>query len=67
VFDIFLLRPFFQSLPVELEQAARIDGASRLAVFFTIVLPLSAPMLATLAIIQFMWSRNDWPMCPSET
>ena len=63
VFGIFLLRQFFQSLPVELEEAARIDGASRLGVFFKIVLPLSAPVLATLAIIQFMWSWNDflWP------
>jgi multiple sugar transport system permease protein len=64
VFGIFLLRQFFQSLPVELEEAARIDGASRLGVFFKIVLPLSAPVLATLAIIQFMWSWNDflWPL-----
>ncbi len=64
VFGIFLLRQFFLSLPVQLEEAARIDGASRLAVLFKIVLPLSAPVLATLAIIQFMWSWNDflWPL-----
>ena len=64
VFGIFLLRQFFLSLPVQLEEAARIDGASRLAILFKIVLPLSAPVLATLAIIQFMWSWNDflWPL-----
>ena len=64
VFGIFLLRQFFLSLPVQLEEAARIDGASRLGVFFKIVLPLSGPVLATLAIIQFMWSWNDflWPL-----
>ncbi|HZL64542.1 MAG TPA: carbohydrate ABC transporter permease [Thermoleophilia bacterium] len=64
VFGIFLLRQFFMSLPVQLEEAARIDGASRLGILFKIVLPLSAPVLATLAIIQFMWSWNDflWPL-----
>jgi multiple sugar transport system permease protein len=64
VFGIFLLRQFFLSLPVQLEEAARIDGASRLGILFKIVLPLSAPVLATLAIIQFMWSWNDflWPL-----
>jgi multiple sugar transport system permease protein len=64
VFGIFLLTQFFRTLPIELEEAARIDGASRLKVLFTIVLPLSLPALATLGIIQFMWSWNDflWPL-----
>jgi multiple sugar transport system permease protein len=63
-FGIFLLRQFFRTLPIELEEAARIDGASRLAVLFKIVLPLSLPALATLGIIQFLWSWNDflWPL-----
>jgi multiple sugar transport system permease protein len=63
-FGIFLLRQFFSTLPIELEEAARIDGTSRLGVLFKIVLPLSLPALATLAIIQFMWSWNDflWPL-----
>ncbi len=63
-FGIFMLRQFFRTLPVELEEAARIDGASRLGVLFKIVLPLSGPALATLAVILFMWTWNDflWPL-----
>ena len=63
-FGIFLLRQFFRTLPVELEEAARIDGASRLGILFKIVLPLSGPALATLAVIQFLWTWNDflWPL-----
>ena len=64
VFGIFMLTQFFRTLPVELEEAARIDGASRLSILLKIVLPLSAPALATLAVIQFMWTWNDflWPL-----
>jgi multiple sugar transport system permease protein len=63
-FGIFLLRQFFRTLPVELEEAARIDGASRLGVLFKIVLPLSGPVLATLAVITFLDVWNDflWPL-----
>jgi multiple sugar transport system permease protein len=63
-FGIFMLRQFFKTLPVELEEAARMDGASRLGVLFKIVLPLSGPALATLAVITFMWTWNDflWPL-----
>jgi multiple sugar transport system permease protein len=63
-FGIFLLRQFFRTLPVELEEAARLDGASRLGVLFKIVLPLSGPALATLAVITFMWTWNEylWPL-----
>jgi multiple sugar transport system permease protein len=63
-FGIFMLRQFFRTLPVELEEAARIDGCSRIGVLFKVVLPLSMPALATLAIIQFMWTWNDflWPL-----
>lgn len=63
-FGIFLLRQFFRTLPVELEEAARIDGASRIGVLFKIVLPLSGPVLATLAVVTFLWTWNDflWPL-----
>jgi multiple sugar transport system permease protein len=63
-FGIFLLRQFFRSLPIELEEAARIDGATRLGVLFKIVLPLSGPVLATVAVITFLWTWNDflWPL-----
>ena len=63
-FGVFLLRQFFRTLPVELEEAARIDGASRLSVLFKIVLPLSGPVLATLAVNTFLWTWNDflWPL-----
>ncbi len=63
-FGIFMLRQFFLTLPVELEEAARIDGATRLGVLLKIVLPLSGPALATLAVITFLWTWNDffWPL-----
>jgi multiple sugar transport system permease protein len=63
-FGIFMLRQFFRTLPIELEEAARIDGCTRLGVLFKIVLPLSGPALATLAVITFMWTWNDflWPL-----
>jgi multiple sugar transport system permease protein len=63
-FGIFMMRQFFRTLPIELEEAARIDGASRLGVLVRIVLPLSTPALATLAVITFMWTWNDflWPL-----
>ncbi len=64
VFGIFMLTQFFRTLPVELEEAARIDGTSRLGILVRIVLPLSLPALATLAVIQFLWTWNDflWPL-----
>jgi multiple sugar transport system permease protein len=63
-FGIFMLRQFFRTLPVELEEAARIDGCSRLGVLFKIVLPLSGPALSTLALIMLLWTWNDflWPL-----
>ncbi|HEX8231353.1 MAG TPA: carbohydrate ABC transporter permease [Chloroflexia bacterium] len=64
VFGVFFLRQFFAALPKELEEAAEIDGANRFQTFFKIVLPLSKPALATLAIITFLASWNDflWPL-----
>jgi multiple sugar transport system permease protein len=63
-FGIFLLRQFFRTLPVDLEEAARIDGCTRLGVLFRVVLPLSLPALATLGIVTFLWTWNDilWPL-----
>ena len=58
-FAIFLLRNFFGSLPRDLFESAYLDGASDLRVFFRIVLPLSMPALASLAIFQFLWTWND--------
>ena len=56
---IFLLRNFFAALPRDLFESAYIDGASELRVFFRIVLPLSIPAIAALAIFQSMWVWND--------
>ncbi|MDE2952028.1 MAG: carbohydrate ABC transporter permease [Chloroflexota bacterium] len=58
-FAIFLLYNFFRDLPGELFEAARVDGASEFGMFFRIVLPLSLPALASLAIFQFVWVWND--------
>jgi alpha-glucoside transport system permease protein len=58
-FAIFLLRNFFIMLPPDLIEAARIDGASNLGIFFRIVMPLSVPALASLTIFQFLGVWND--------
>ena len=64
VWGIFLLRQFFLTLPRDLEDAARIDGASDLQVFVRVILPLSRPALGTLALFAFMTSWKDflWPL-----
>jgi multiple sugar transport system permease protein len=63
VFGVFFLRQFFESLPKELEEAARIDGANAFQTFYRVVLPLAKPAIATLAVITFLASWNDflWP------
>jgi multiple sugar transport system permease protein len=63
-FGVFFLRQFFLSMPHELEEAALIDGASRLQIFLRIVLPLSKAPLATLAVLSFLTNWNDflWPV-----
>jgi alpha-glucoside transport system permease protein len=58
-FAVFLLRNFFASLPRDLIEAAQLDGASEWTVFSRVVLPLSVPALAALAIFQFLWTWND--------
>jgi multiple sugar transport system permease protein len=69
VFGIILLRQFFVSIPQELEDAARIDGCSRIGTFFRIVVPLSRPAFATLAIFSFLFAWNDflWPLLVTNT
>ena len=64
VFGVFFMRQFFLSLPVELEEAAYVDGANRLKTFTSIALPLAGPALATLAVITFLAFWNDylWPV-----
>jgi multiple sugar transport system permease protein len=63
-FGVFFLRQFFLSLPMELEEAALIDGANRLQIFLRIILPLSKAPLATLAVLSFLTNWNDflWPV-----
>jgi multiple sugar transport system permease protein len=63
-FGVFFLRQFFIGLPLELEEAARLDGANRWQVFWKVVLPLSRPALVTLAMLSFLTNYNDflWPV-----
>ncbi len=59
-YDIFLLRQFFMTIPLEMDDAARIDGCSPFSIYWRIILPLSKPALATVAIFHFMWAWNDF-------
>jgi multiple sugar transport system permease protein len=63
-FGVFLMRQFIQSIPDDLLEAARIDAASELRIFWQIVLPLCRPALATLGILTFLASWNNflWPL-----
>jgi multiple sugar transport system permease protein len=58
------MRQFFRTLPIEYEESARVDGASRLTVLVRIVLPLATPPLATLAALTFLdsWNNFLWPL-----
>jgi multiple sugar transport system permease protein len=60
---VFILKRFFDAIPIELEDAARVDGASRLRIFWSVVLPLSRPILASVAIFVFIaaWNNFLWP------
>ena len=58
-FAVFLLRNFFSALPKDLIESAHIDGASSWRIFWNLIIPLSVPALASLAIFQFMWVWND--------
>jgi multiple sugar transport system permease protein/alpha-1,4-digalacturonate transport system permease protein len=63
-FGIFMVRQFMVSIPDELIEAARLDGAGEFHIFTRIVLPLSRPIIAVLVIFTFMWRWNDfaWPL-----
>ena len=57
---ILFMRNFFATLPVEIEEAARVDGASDAKVFFRVVLPMAFPALASVFVLQFMWVWSDF-------
>jgi multiple sugar transport system permease protein len=63
-FGVFFMRQFFRTLPIEYEEAARVDGARRLTVLWRIVLPLAGPALSTLAALTFLdsWNNFLWPL-----
>lgn len=64
---VFLMTQFFSKIPVEVEEAARIDGATRWRMFFSIMIPLARPALASLSIFTFVLTWNDylWPLVAS--
>jgi multiple sugar transport system permease protein len=68
-FGIFMLRQFFETLPGDLEDAARIDGAGELRIFWQIMLPLAMPAVATLAVFSFQagWNAFLWPLLITTT
>lgn len=59
-FNVFLFRQFFMTIPYELDEAARIDGASNYRIYLSIILPLSQPVLATVAVFSFIHHWNDF-------
>ncbi len=59
-YDVFLLRQFFRTIPEEMADAARVDGASEFDIFTRIVLPLSVPVLAAVTVFTFLWAWNDF-------
>ncbi|MEO3858269.1 carbohydrate ABC transporter permease [Acrocarpospora sp. B8E8] len=66
---VFIMRQFIGDIPDSLIEAARLDGAGEFRIFFTVVIPLSGPALATLAILQFLSSWNEflWPLVAAQT
>ena len=63
-FAVFLMTQFFRGIPLELEEAAMMDGAGRFRIFLTIILPLSTPVITALAIFTFLgnWNSYLWPI-----
>jgi multiple sugar transport system permease protein len=59
-FEIFLFRQFFLSLPMELDDAARMDGCGSIAIYWRILMPLCKPAIATIAILNFVWAWGDF-------
>ena len=68
-FGVFLMRQYILSLPDELIQAARVDGAGELRIFFSVIMPLCGPAIATLGILTFLTSWNNflWPLVVAQT
>ncbi|NUW37403.1 carbohydrate ABC transporter permease [Nonomuraea sp. SMC257] len=63
-FGTFMMRQFFMTLPAEVEEAARLDGANPLRIFWSVMLPLARPGLLALGVLTVLWSWNDlmWPL-----
>ncbi len=63
-FGVFMFRQFFQTIPKELEDAALVDGCSAWRIYWSIMLPLSKPVLGTMTVFKIMWSWNQffWPL-----
>lgn len=59
-FNIFLLRQFFMTIPVQLDEAARLDGCSHWSIFWRVILPLAKPALAVVALFHFIYVWNDF-------
>lgn len=68
-FAIFFLRQFFMNVPLEIEEAALVDGASKVRIFFRVIVPLSAAPIATISILTYITAWNDyfWPLMVSYT
>jgi multiple sugar transport system permease protein len=68
-FSTFLLRQYYRGIPLDLDEAARMDGASSFRIWWQVVVPLSGPVLATLAIFNFQQTWNDflWPLVITNT
>ena len=64
VYGIFIFRQFFISFPKELEDAARIDGASRARIYWSLIMPNAGPVIGTMGLFSFLWAWNDllWPV-----
>jgi multiple sugar transport system permease protein len=59
-FNVFLLRQFFMTIPLDFDEAAYVDGANSFTIFWKLILPLSKPALSTVAIFSFLGSWNDF-------
>jgi ABC-type glycerol-3-phosphate transport system permease component len=64
VYNVFLIRQFIIGIPIELEEAATLDGCSRFGIFWHVIIPLSKPVLAVVGIFTFMfnWNNFTWPL-----
>jgi multiple sugar transport system permease protein len=68
-FSTFLLRQYFMTLPRELDEAARLDGANHFQIYWKIIIPLAKPALITMALFTILWSWNDllWPLVVNDS